>query len=252
MGKTAIEYGDRTWNFFPGCNGPDGKPCPYCWAQNRVLPRMKCEKCRTGKPHFHPERFDEPLHVKKAARWLVCFTGDLFGPWVEPFLVAESLNIMRRCPQHTFLCLTKQPQNLAKFSPFPENTWIGVSATNSVTFKRACIELHQIQAARRYISLEPLLSWDWHDDLRDSCFDPPGTLVDYMDDNLSQVIIGQATPAKAGTAPKVEWIREIVEACGQAGVKVFLKNNLEKLDWEGQIWPLIAPETGRLRQEVPK
>lgn len=244
MGKTAIEYGDRTWNFYPGCNGPDGKPCPYCWAQNRILPRMACEKCKTGKPHLHPERLQEPLHVKKPARWLVCFTGDLFGPWVEPFLIAEALNIMRRCPQHTFLCLTKQPQNLARFSPFPSNCWVGCSVTNAEQQSAAYVGLGGIEAKVKYLSYEPLLS----NVFMESQF--------LNDAGISWVVIGQQTPVKASTMPEVEWIEEIVKAADKAGVKVFLKNNLDAIlhhRWQDNVWgKLFRSEDESLRQEVPK
>lgn len=235
MGKTAIEYGDRTWNFYPGCNGPDGKPCSYCWAQNRVLPRMACEKCRTGKPHLHPERLEEPTHVRKPSRFLVCFTGDLFGDWVPEPVLRYAFDVMRGNSRHTFLCLTKQPQNLPRFNPFPDNCFVGVSITNVRQALAAVTPMAEVEAKVKFVSYEPLL-----DEV------PCKHIM-----NLVQwVIIGAQTPYKGSTAPKVEWVREIVEAADKVGVRVFLKNSLSALRHITPLW--ARGSNGMMRQEVPR
>lgn len=46
---------------------------------------------------------------------------------------------------------------------------------------------------------------------------------------INWVIIGQCTPIKQSTTPKIEWLKEIVEAADKAGVRVFLKDNLMPL-----------------------
>ena len=46
---------------------------------------------------------------------------------------------------------------------------------------------------------------------------------------INWVIIGQQTPVRKATIPKIEWISEIVEACDKAGISVFLKDNLNIL-----------------------
>ena len=61
---------------------------------------------------------------------------------------------------------------------------------------------------------------------------------------LDWVIIGQQTPVRSSTMPKVEWIREIVQAADQAGIPVFLKDNLKNY--------VSDPENFKLRQEFPK
>ena len=75
---------------------------------------------------------------------------------------------------------------------------------------------------------------------------------------ISQVIIGSQT--KPYKPPKIEWVEEIVQACDKAGVKVFLKNNLEPLwTFENSREPFfkfkrITPEAtaiGKLRKEMP-
>ena len=243
MSKTKIEYLDYCWNFYPGClNG-----CSYCWAHNRAR--------RFNKGDFTPrlrlELLLEPLKWKKPSRIGVCFTGDLFGDWVEPekrlvlpiglglenWLDTISLRslifrIIEHCPQHTFIFLTKQPQNLVKWSPFPDNCWVGVSCTDEFDFMRHISHLEKLEVTVKFISFEPLLGWKG---------------VQGFDTLLKQscqwVIIGQCTPVKASTSPRIAWIEEIEKAADKAGIPVFLKNNLEKL------WPLDWK--GALRQEFP-
>lgn len=41
---------------------------------------------------------------------------------------------------------------------------------------------------------------------------------------ISWVILGSQTMPTV--MPKIEWVREIVEACDKAGIPVFIKNNL--------------------------
>ncbi len=77
------------------------------------------------------------------------------------------------------------------------------------------------------------------------------------DAGISWVIVGQCTPVKASTQPKIEWVRDIVEAADKAGVPVFLKNNLYSL-WYNEandgskqipIWATGHTCPLRLRQE---
>lgn len=52
--------------------------------------------------------------------------------------------------------------------------------------------------------------------------------------------------------PKVEWIREIVDAADKAGVPVFLKNNLfDLLDSDGPEVDFAFGMSDQLRQEFP-
>ena len=72
------------------------------------------------------------------------------------------------------------------------------------------------------------------------------------DAGIGLVIIGQQTPAKKATMPKIEWIQEIVEACDKAEIPVFLKDNLfDLLDEQAQDIIILWNKDGMLRQEFP-
>jgi hypothetical protein len=72
--------------------------------------------------------------------------------------------------------------------------------------------------------------------------------------------IKELSRGKYTLQPKIEWVREIVEAAGKAGIRVFLKDNLRpllipedcsELNYltEDIFW---ASEKAQLRQEMPE
>jgi len=240
MNRTGIEYGDYGWNFYPGCD----TKCSYCWAQ-KSLKRMKCEECKTGKPHYHYDRVIQPFSLRKPSRILVNFLGDFMGDWIPDEVKQKAFNVMGRTPRHTYLILTKKPQNLVKWSPFPGNCYVGVSATDAGMFYDATMYLSKIEAKVKYISFEPLLE-------SINGGECEGKRLDLLKDaGISWVIIGAQT--KPTVMPEIAWVQEIVEAA--AGIPVFLKKNL--LPIFGKYLPEWAcftqgPNSGLLRQEMPK
>ncbi len=270
LGHTGIEYainpdGSRgyAWNFASGCgNNVEGK-CNSggfnCWAY--PITKRFADRYPNGfKPTIYPEALLSPLYLKKPSRILCAFMGDLFWdcPEFDPEKMisvsmvpglshAESLKgqvfrTIKQCPQHTFLFLTKQPQNLIKFSPFPDNCWVGVSATDYWKYVDACNYLARVEAKVKYISFEPLLTWD------------KSASYFFNSGGISWVIIG--AQSKPTVMPKIEWVQEIVEACDKAGIPVFLKDNLKPLlentvPFSQRYIDKLKGYTWRLRQEMP-
>ena len=185
-------------------------------------------------PRFWKERLGE---LKAYQRWntystdqkprgiFVCDMGELFGNWIPIGWQEAIFGGIKSCPQHRFHLLTKQPRNLAKWSPFPENCWVGVTATDYWKYVDACNYLSQLEASVKFLSLEPLLSWD----NKASYF--------FQSSGIEWLIIGAQT--KPIVFPKIEWVQEILEAVDKAGIPVFLKDNLK---------PLLG---NNLRQEIP-
>lgn len=188
-------------------------------------------------PRFWPEKLTEINSKQKPRGIFVCSMSDLFGIGVPEEWTRKVLDNIKQCPQHRFYLLTKQPQNLKKFSPFPDNCWVGVTATDFTRYGYMLDSGFQdIKASVKFVSFEPLL-----------------TRINVAErlDNISWVIIGAQT--KPNVYPKIEWVQEIVEACDKAGVKVFLKNNLEPLVFERLLFAEgLVKWAGELRQEMPK
>ena len=179
LSPTGIEYGDYAWNFASGCgNNLDGK-CKgggfRCWAYS-ITQRFEDHYPNGFNPTIYPEALLSPLYLKKPSRILCVFMGDLFWdcPEFDPdrrFVLPESCSgwidmgslksiiyqVIEACPHHTFLFLTKQPQNLATWSPFPDKVQLGVSATNQHQFDEAVKYLKKVKASVKFISFEPLL-----------------------------------------------------------------------------------------------
>ena len=250
LSKSGIEYLGYVWNFYSGCRHKQMGICHVdkCWAEG-ITKRMKHNYPNGFEPTFYPEAFLSPLHLKKPSIIGCAFMGDLFGDWINytdknGTVTPQNIvyPIAKRCPQHTFLFLTKRPQNLIKWSPFPDNCWVGVSVCNDKMLDVAVDKLEDTQAKVKFISFEPLqkrltLSLDY-------AFHYSG---------ISWAIIGAQT--KPYKPPKMTWIDEIVRACDKAGISVFEKNNLMPLVEQAfgrEIYQsLILTPDGDLRQEMP-
>lgn len=245
MSKTKIEWCDYTIN---PVKGLCPMACSYCYAR-RMYKRFG----------WNPDiQWDEQClidlkRIKKPSRIFVGSTMELFGDWIGNTAIEEIFAHLRDFKQHTFIFLTKKPANLAKYSPFPSNVWVGTSIPrywdNSVVghpeaFKRIS-QLGEVKASVKFVSFEPLLesiasNFEFGLDMAFKAY------------GINWVIIGQQTPPSKKTEPKLEWVREIVEAADKATIPVFLKDNLESIFY----YPL--PEwaedkilNARLRQEFP-
>ena len=253
MNRTKIEWCQNpgcsegyTWNPITGCL----HDCSYCWARGLANGRLKSRMLantdhaptqNTGDaiwqvdpfyPRLWKERLRNVSYSETQRGIFVCSMGDLFGPTLPPDWTGAVLEQCRRHPDDRFYLLTKQPQNLAKWSPFPDNCWVGVSVTNAQEQSDAYVGLCRIEAAVKYLSYEPLLS----NVAMESQF--------LLDAGISWLILGAQT--KPYIAPKIEWVEEIVGAADAAGIPVFLKDSLDDLlGWK------YRPDMIHLRQEMP-
>ena len=266
MNKTSIEWVRNpgggpgfTWNPITGClNG-----CSYCYARKLANGRLKSRYLANrwyspfgraadlnlidtpigpnnspGKDPFYPRfwksRLYDPVHYNRAGiidyestkGIFVCNMGELFGNWVPPQWQEKIFQIIDYCPNDRFYLLTKQPQNLQKFSPFPDNCWVGVSVTNAEMLDLALLYLNNIEATIKYISFEPLL-------------ENPGVHADTFLRVVDWVIVGAQT--KPTVCPQSEWVADIVVPAKQAGIPVFIKDNMKK-----------CLGVGAVMQEMPK
>ena len=178
--------------------------------------------------------------------------GDLFHESVTEYQWIAVFDIIRRSiyngggPGHTFLILTKRPHTMQlvmknlKFNgerlnfnnkgiPFinlcGDGVWLGISAENQQTADERIPILLQIPAAKRFVSLEPMLG---PVELDKTCH---GNRIDNgwcWRSDLDWVIVGGLSlPGGKIQAPKRDWLDSIVEQCSDAGVACFLKDNAQ-------------------------
>lgn len=230
--------------------------CSYCYAR-RAYSRNCNTTFRDKTIRYEPLQVFKHLHRAKAGdRIFVGSTIDLFHPAVSKW----NDNIFKICaswPELIFIFLTKCPENLPK--KFPDNCWVGVSATGAEMFYDAAWNLSTVKAKVKLISFEPLLA--------QTKLDPR----DAIWTGINWLIIGLQTPFSKKTAPRIEWVKEIVDAADRAGIPVFLKDNLEKLfvkeyhktyltfreetlPYIDLFYPVLKnePDKRHLRQELPE
>ncbi len=286
LGPTGIDkYIEKVWNFYSGCKHQEEGKCPpiTCWAETfikRMSKKNPSPYPNGFTPTFYPEAFLSPLGARKnPLRIGVCFMGDLFGDWVDPnkkitdfmrlpFVGYETIKdhikyVIKKCPQHTFVFLTKNPRGMIPWSPFPDNCDVGFSAWDVDSFiaNMRGMFWNDIKAKIYWCSMEPLLGWreDFSTDI--------WRLLDWVAlgalTGTKQKILEMAprypelTPFQInkgywGLMPPVAWLKNIIQQCDAAGTKVWLKDNLWK--WlmtnaanEEIFWK--EPMRSKLRQE---
>lgn len=175
---TKIEWCDATWNPITGCT-PCSPGCDHCYAARMALrfPHLHgttdhgVDWAEPGcipfsRVQFHPERRCVPLHWRKPRRVFVCSMGDLFHPDVvmraDCKWIVAVLNVMRICPQHTFMLLTKRAgymmDVMSHLQPQPlPNVGLGVTVCNQAEANAKILALLRTPAAWRFVSVEPML-----------------------------------------------------------------------------------------------
>ena len=262
MAKTKIEWATHSWNPVTGCT-PVSEGCQNCYAQriaNRLRGRCGYPADDPFRVTLHPERLGEPLRWRKPSRVFVCSMGDLFHPDVQPIWLSMIFNVIRECPQHTFMVLTKRPEialehlGNAMLQPYfgLPNLWIGVTAENQQRADERIPILLQTPAAVRFISIEPCLgpvdlSYYLPKNPKKNC--PENILPYYNSHGLNWVICGSETGPLARPM-KEEWVKNIKDQCVGADVPFFYKQKIvngQKValpELEGKQWaefPEVKP-----------
>jgi protein gp37 len=239
--KKSIGWADFTINPVKGlcpvdCKDLQGKS--YCYAR-RMYKRFKWDETIRYEPKAMQLAYD--LQVRHdlipklkpigPQRVFIGSTMELFGPWVKHEWMQEILHDCRECPSHTFIFLTKRPQELARYE-WPGNAWVGATVTDNETCREALHYLYDVEARVKFISLEPYLA-------------PLQLMGDYICSGLpcewnriDWLIVGRKTPGKPAF-PTVEDLRRIENHANREGIPLFEKNNLKPLlgDNLRQEWP---------------
>lgn len=217
--KKGIEYADKSWNPYSGCRAVnDYNLCALgtnCWAfkRARMLGNNPAVKGYTMpdpfKPTFHKDKLDIPLKRKIPTRWDTCFMGDI--AYAEKEWLEQILDVVKRCPQHRFYFLTKQPDELAKKDLiFPDNAWVGVTINREEDTWRID-QLLEIHCGHTWVSAEPV-----YDNMNPCLYG-----IDWL------VIGAQSNPE---VQPEKGWIEDILAHADNISIPVFIKPNLTVVD----------------------
>jgi Bacteriophage protein gp37 len=242
MSTTRIEWADAVWNPTVGCT-PVSAGCDHCYARRMFNRNLVAHSHKFENPATYPERLEIPGQWKKPRRIFVDSMSDLFHPDIPDKFLYQVFIAMEKCPQHTFMILTKRPERMLAFlmdagrhvelkngekvlikdspAPAPANVWLGVTAENQEMADQRILLLLQCPAKVHFVSVEPML----------------GTVNIFpylfsigqeesersMERGVDWVICGGETGPKARILHK-DWVISLRDQCKIAEVPFFFKN----------------------------
>lgn len=204
-----------------------------------------------GKTAFAPSELDKPYKWRKPRTVFVSSMGDLFHESVWRCWIDDVMRMVANNSQHTFIFLTKRPERMKEYFdlcdrelvgeltayfqlshgtdphdlaanwPLP-NLVLGVTVENQQTANDRIPILLQIPAAKRFISMEPMLE---EIDLDRGGFSflrnlksPQGKKYPALDG----VILGGESGHK-GRRMEPLWVMKVRDQCAVAGVPFMFK-----------------------------
>ena len=254
--KKNIEWSQISWNWMSGCDGVDGVHCEGCYAKNmagRIKGRFGYPKDDPFRIVLHDDKLfghapetlpawtkqqipmiggpydrwsPHPLVRKRPAVYFNVSMGDWM--YAERNWRRTALEIMRACPRHIFVTLTKQYDKLGCIhvdSPLarargivsasyqiPRNVIVGISVTKKDQI-HGIDKLREVPAFTRMVCFEPLL-----EDLSED--------VDLH--RIGWIIIGKRTRQGKTTefVPEKEWVDALVAKARELDIPVFLKPSM--------------------------
>ena len=277
MSATKIEWCDYTINPVVGCS-KCSPGCDNCYAE-RFAARMAA--------HPNPKIAAKYSNAVDAqGRWtgtIRCMESDLLGNWWNScvrFMKSGSRifvgsmtdlfhenvrnkdllhlwELMEGWPECNFCVLTKRPERMRYFvlvyTPAEyhlSNVWLGVTVCNQDEADAKIPHLLQTPAAKRFVSIEPMLGpvdlgnflkTPW---MPDRVVKPYSVPVEYIDARgVDWVILGCETGSKARPVHP-DWVCSVRDQCQGAGIPFFFKGwgEFHPLMWEEDGMVAIAPE----------
>jgi protein gp37 len=191
---------------------------------------------------------EKPLHWRRPRRIFVNSISDTFHESVDEKWLNRIFAITGRCPQHVFLILTKRAermsaylQKVAALVGVLPNVWLGASVENQAAADERIPHLLRTPAAKRFVSVEPMLGpidpteircrngWTVDALKGDYSFEHPpahdhGGGLECHDGGpkLDWVIVGgESGPGARPMHP--DWVRSLRDQCQAAGVPFHFK-----------------------------
>lgn len=255
--STKISWCDETINPVVGCS-KISSGCKNCYAENmaRRLAAMGIPQYKdviqhnwpsadkwNGHAAFVESELHKPSKWKKPRSVFVSSMGDLFHDAVNVNWQLAVLDMVNTFKQHTFIFLTKRPENMRRLlstdvaaaGAVLPNLIVGVSVEDQQTADERIPVLLATPAAKRFISIEPMIGpVDIWDHLKNYL---QGFPLKVIKPALNGVILGGESGNQARDLDPL-WAIQVRDQCAAAGVPFMFKQ------WSHRNRNEINPETG--------
>ena len=246
--KTNIQWTDATISPWDGCTKV-GPGCDHCYAEVIADKRFHIVKWGVGQPRKKRETFAgnamklERKAVREARQLKVFISMcDPFDNEVPDEWRADLFALIRATPNLTWQLLTKRIGNAKKmidhvistldighdpaFAAWPwPNVWIGATVVNQEEADRDIPKLLALPAAKRFLSIEPMLG---PIDLPGMVYygtERSGGVVPLRSKGYPQIdwVICGGESGKDARPMHPDWARSLRDQCVNAGVPYFFK-----------------------------
>jgi protein gp37 len=303
--NSKIEWTDHTFNWWEGCQKVS-PGCNNCYAEARNA-RFGGGTAINWGPGA-PRRLTSDANRRKPLAWnkahaaffathgrrqrVFCSSlSDVFDNAVDPAWRRDLFELIEQTPNLDWLLLTKRIGNVRDMVPlpwvskpfqhgpdptniypagFPKNVWLGATIVNQEEADRDIPKLLAVPAARRFLSMEPLLGrvdlceqlgmW-WNSTM--GCFESSGSKFNpgLGMGGIDWVIVGGES-GRGARPMHPDWARSIRDQCAAAGVAFLFKqwgewapnwlnddagNKIEGSEWADKMGKKLA---GRLLDGV--
>ena len=278
--NTKIEWADHTFNPWTGCTKVS-PACDHCYAEGWAK-RSGHVKWGSGQPRRRTSdaNWRMPLKWNREAertgvrpRVFCASLADVFDNEVDPAWRADLFKLIADTRNLDWLLLTKRVGNVMKManevadmprlgshtghliahqwrngSP-PKNVWLGATVVNQEEADRDIPKLLAVPAAKRFLSIEPMLGpmllpfermREWNRIALMNQQEHAVLRIDWV------IVGGESGPGARPMSP--DWARSIRDQCEEAGVALFVKQMGGSRDKRGELFDL--PDDLRIR-EVP-
>lgn len=278
--NTKIEWADHTFSPWTGCTKVS-PACDHCYAEGWAK-RSGHVKWGSGQPRRRTSdaNWRMPLKWNREAertgvrpRVFCASLADVFDNEVDPAWRADLFKLIADTQNLNWLLLTKRVGNVMKManevadmprtgshtghliahqwrngSP-PKNVWLGATVVNQEEADRDIPKLLTVPAAKRFLSIEPMLVpmllpferlREWNRIALLNQQEHAVSRIDWV------IVGGESGPGARPMSP--DWARSIRDQCEEARVALFVKQMGGSRDKRGELFDL--PDDLRIR-EVP-
>lgn len=257
--NTKIEWADHTFSPWTGCTKVS-PACDHCYAEGWAK-RSGHVKWGSGQPRRRTSdaNWRMPLKWNREAertgvrpRVFCASLADVFDNAVDPQWREDLFDLIAATPNLDWLLLTKRIGNVGNMLPVPfdfdkhfPNVWLGATVVNQEEADRDIPKLLAVPAAKRFLSIEPMLGPVDLNYVRQRIQARRSQLARAINGEtwLDWVIVGSESGPGARRDPNmVSWVASLRDQCVNAGVAFLWKQDVidgKKIgapQLEGQSW----------------